>query len=180
MGTFNTEWIVWPKSKWFEVWETSKASSKLVFLKSLECFLSFKKLSLNLQKSLFTLNIDDFWPRAIPNDFLTAHRSCTTKFIWKKFLQKIFTLLLAHFASQSVNYSRHSESLKNVGKWANSCFRRKISSISNSSESLTVPHIIDQFGRKRCQKERKDVSYQFLFDFFRISNYLNVLFLVLD
>ena len=28
--------------------------------------------------------------------------------------------------------------------------------------SLTVPQIIDQFGRKRSQKKRKDVSYQLL------------------
>ena len=29
-------------------------------------------------------------------------------------------------------------------------------------ESLTEARIIDQFGRKRCQKERKDINYHFL------------------
>ena len=31
---------------------------------------------------------------------------------------------------------------------------------------LTVPRIIDQCGRKRCQKKRKDESYQLLKEFF--------------
>ena len=29
--------------------------------------------------------------------------------------------------------------------------------------SLTVPRIIDQFGRKMCQKKRKDLDYKLLF-----------------
>ena len=29
-------------------------------------------------------------------------------------------------------------------------------------KSLTVPHLTDQFGRKMCQKKRKDVNYNFL------------------
>ena len=29
-------------------------------------------------------------------------------------------------------------------------------------ERLTVPRIIDQFGRKKCQKKRKDISYKLL------------------
>ena len=37
---------------------------------------------------------------------------------------------------QLFEHSRHSESLKSVGKWSNRCFRRKMPSISNSSESL--------------------------------------------
>ena len=44
-------------------------------------------------------------------------------------------------------------------------------SISNSSESLkshgAVPRIIDQFERKRCQKKRKDATYQLLSQFFQ-------------
>ena len=48
----------------------------------------------------------------------------------------IFTLLLAPFASKFVNYSRHSESLKNDRKSSNCCFQRKMSSILNSSENL--------------------------------------------
>ena len=34
-------------------------------------------------------------------------------------------------------------------------------------QRLTVPLIIDQFGRKRCQKKRKDLSYQLLQEFFQ-------------
>ena len=30
---------------------------------------------------------------------------------------------------------------------------------------LTAPRIIDQFGRKRCQKKRKDASYQLISEF---------------
>ena len=55
-----------------------------------------------------------------------------------------------------------SEFLKNVWKRSNYGFWRKMSSISNSSESFTVPRIIDQFGRKRCQKKRKDLKRFFL------------------
>ena len=29
-------------------------------------------------------------------------------------------------------------------------------------QSLTVLRMIDQFGQKKCQKKRKDVSYQLL------------------
>ena len=34
-------------------------------------------------------------------------------------------------------------------------------------QRLTVPRIIDQFGRKRCQKKRKEVEYKLLQDFFQ-------------
>ena len=52
--------------------------------------------------------------------------------------QNIFekNLLLAPFASKLVNYSRHSESLKNVWKWPNRSFWKKMSSILSSYESL--------------------------------------------
>ena len=36
-------------------------------------------------------------------------------------------------------------------------------------QSLTVPQKIDQFGRKRCKKKRKDVSYQLI-----IQNFQNI------
>ena len=48
----------------------------------------------------------------------------------------IFTLLLAHFSSKLVNYSWHSESWKNIGKWSKRRFHSKMSSFSKSSESL--------------------------------------------
>ena len=41
-----------------------------------------------------------------------------------------------------------------------------MTSILNSS-SLTLTQITDQFGRKRCQQKRKDVSYQLLSEFFQ-------------
>ena len=34
-------------------------------------------------------------------------------------------------------------------------------------QRLTVPRLIDQFGRKRCQKKRKDVDYQLIKEFFQ-------------
>ena len=30
-----------------------------------------------------------------------------------------------------------------------------------------MPQIVDQFGRKRCQKKRKDVDYNLLLEFFQ-------------
>ena len=33
---------------------------------------------------------------------------------------------------------------------------------SNIFQRLTVPRMIDQFGRKTCQKKRKDVDYKLL------------------
>ena len=36
---------------------------------------------------------------------------------------------------------------------------------SSILQRLTVTRIIDQFGRKRCQKKRKDLSYQLLLEF---------------
>ena len=65
------------------------------------------------------------------NEFLTVYCSVTTKCFWKNFM-----LLLGPFASKLVNYLWHNESLKNVWKLSNRCFRRKMSSITNSSESL--------------------------------------------
>ena len=70
-----------------------------------------------------------------------------------------------------VNHSRHSESLKNVGKWLNRCFRRKMPSISISSESLksycAVPRISDHFGRKRYQKSVNMWATNFYYSFFK-------------
>ena len=62
------------------------------------------------------------------NAFLTADRSCTTKYFWKilyKMVAHIFTLLLAPFASKSVNYSRYSESLnsRKISEIGDICLR---------------------------------------------------------
>ena len=37
----------------------------------------------------------------------------------------------------------------------------------NIFQRLTVPRIIDQFWRKRCQKKRKDVNYKLIYNFFQ-------------
>ena len=38
---------------------------------------------------------------------------------------------------------------------------------SNIIQRVTVPRIIDRYGRKRCQKKRKDVNYELLEEFFQ-------------
>ena len=95
------------------------------------------------------------------NDFFSADRSYTTKYFWKKLVAHIFTLLLAYFAFKLANYSRHKESLKNIWKRSNSCFRRKIPSISISSDSWKS-HCALNNGPVWTQKAPKDVSYKFL------------------
>ena len=71
------------------------------------------------------------------------------KIFLKKFIDKfeanIFTLLLVPFVSESINYSRHSESSeswKNTLMSANSLFERK----------CRLFLLVDQFGHKREQK----------------------------
>ena len=45
-------------------------------------------------------------------------------------------------------------------------FEGKCRRFRNSSE-LTLPRIIDQLRRKRCQKKHKDVDYKLLLNFFQ-------------
>ena len=109
------------------------------------------------------------------------------KLLWK-LVALIFTLLLASFASKLAKIWRHSA----VGLWKffengkiavfeGECRRFRI---IPKVLRLTVPRIIDQCGRKRCQKKRKDESYQLLKEFFsnvllymngRLSNIRSVL-----
>ena len=72
----------------------------------------------------------------------------------------IFPLLLAPFASKLVYYSRHCEILNFRKNRRHFSMKKVILPFSNIFQRLTVPRIIDQFGRKRCQKNRKDLSYQ--------------------
>ena len=44
---------------------------------------------------------------------------------------------------------------------------RAICRFSNIIQRLTVPRLIGQLERKRCQKKRKDVNYKFLTEFFQ-------------
>ena len=71
----------------------------------------------------------------------------------------IFTLLMEPFAFIFLNYSSHNEIL-NFGKIS------KLTTFSFEKSDLTVSRIIDQYGRKRYQKKRKDLWYQLLPDFF--------------
>ena len=78
-------------------------------------------------------------------------------------------LLLAPFTSKLANHSRHGDTLKfrkNSKFWY---FPSKTSILlfSNIFQRLTLPQKIYQFGRKRCQKRRRDVSYQLLWEFFQ-------------
>ena len=84
------------------------------------------------------------------------------KLLWKVVVD-IFKLLLAHFAPKLVNYSRHNDSLKYVWKLTNVVDFRNLP----NALRLTVPRMINQFGRKRCQKKRKVVGYKLLQEFFQ-------------
>ena len=44
-----------------------------------------------------------------------------------------------------------------------------LSIFSNILQRLTVPPIIDQFGRKRCQKKRKEMQYKLISVYSKIS-----------
>ena len=99
---------------------------------------------------------------------------CTTKYVFlekllEKFVLQIFTpsflIFCAHigqlFAGQWV--IKHSEEFRN---------RRHFPSItvcwfSNIIQIFTVPRVIDQFVRVRCQNKRKDAGYKLLKEFFQ-------------
>ena len=88
--------------------------------------------------------------------------------------KKIFLKVLLY--KFIVNYWRHSESMK-IDKSVLS--KEKFRRFQNSSERLkthfAVTRIIDQFGRKRCQKKRKYVDHKLLNEFFQknILSYMN-------
>ena len=52
---------------------------------------------------------------------------------------------------------KHSEEFRNQRHFASIW---AISRFSNIHQRVTLPRIIDQFGRKRCQKKHKDVDYK--------------------
>jgi len=87
------------------------------------------------------------------------------KIFLKKLLMKIinhvFRLLLARFASKLVNYSRYRTiNFRKNSKLTTFSFVNSHLTIFKHFQRLTVPPITEQFGRKRCQKKRKVVSYQ--------------------
>ena len=84
----------------------------------------------------------------------------------EKLVAYIFKLLLVHFASKLINYSMRSESLNICKKSKSATFSFENNDLSmfklSSKAHCAVTRITDQFGRKRYQKKRKDVSYHFL------------------
>ena len=116
----------------------------------------------NHAQNLMSSRLTNFWQP-------TVH---VQQNILKKFLVYIFTFLLAPFAPKLVIYSRHSEWVfeSRHSEWVFELL--KIDKLLLSKENvvdfgilqnvwrLTVSRIIDQFGRKRCQKKRKRFGLQ--------------------
>ena len=69
----------------------------------------------------------------------------------------IFTLLLAPFASKLVNFLRLSESLKNVWKRSNHCFRRKMSSISNFFRKFKVSLRLEYLTNLDAKRAKRSI-----------------------
>ena len=65
------------------------------------------------------------------------------------------------FAAQWV--FEHSEEFRNQRHFSSITV---ICPFSTILQRLAMPRIMVQFGRKKCQKKRKDVNYQLLHDFF--------------
>ena len=59
---------------------------------------------------------------------------------------------------------KHSEEFRNRRHFPS---KTAICRFSNIFQRLTVPQMIYQFGRKRCQKKHKDVDYKLLSEFFQ-------------
>ena len=100
------------------------------------------------------------------NEFLTADRSCTSRYFWKTLIEVGSSHIYASFGTFWVKIGQLFEAqwvfekcLKTV-KWRQFRILPKVL-------NLTVPRIIDQFEPKRCQKKRKYVSYQLLSKFFQ-------------
>ena len=92
---------------------------------------------------------------------------------WKTFI-KVFSLHhYASFGTFCVQIGqlfaaqwvfKHSEEFRNRRHFPS---RTANCQFSNILQRLTVPRIIDQFWRKRCQMKRKDVDYKLLNEFFQ-------------
>ena len=75
----------------------------------------------------FTPPYSQLWPRVTYNTVQNKTYICNERiFDCPPFM---YAFLLASFTPESVNYSRHSESLKYFWKTTNRCYRRKMSSI---------------------------------------------------
>ena len=105
--------------------------------------------------------------------YLTADRSCTTKYFWKTLIKvcsphlsasigTFWVLLGQLFAAQWV--FKNSEEFRNQQHFASI---RAICRFSNILQRVTVPRIVDQFGRKRCQKKRNEMKHKLRYEFFQ-------------
>ena len=92
----------------------------------------------------------------------------SNKMFWKNLIEGCSSHLYASFGTFCVQIGqlfvaqwvfKQSEEFRNRRHFPS---MRAICRFSNILQRLTVPRIIDQFGRKRCQKKRKDVNYELL------------------
>ena len=73
-------------------------------------------------------------------------------------------LLLAPFVPKLVNYTRRRESLKNVWKSTNGCYRKIMMLISEFFQVFLKTHCAAN-NQPRCQKKHNDVIYKLLLEF---------------
>ena len=99
------------------------------------------------------------------NEFLRADRSFTTKYFWKNSYESWHLTSLRffwHLLRPNWSIIRVTVSLWTFGRIAKSLtfsFDDKDLLIFKHVSKTIVSQIVNQFGRKRCQKNRKDVEY---------------------
>ena len=91
----------------------------------------FTRINVQIQPKWTVRGITYVCTERIFDSRLLMYNKIFLEKLWYKFLVHIFTLLLAPFTSNLVNYSRHSESLKYVWKSTICCLWRKMLSISD-------------------------------------------------
>ena len=107
------------------------------------------------------------------NEFLTADCSCTTKYFWSNPYRSLYSTSLRFFWHilcpnwSTIRDSVRLQTFRRIWNWSHFPLKTAILSFSYNFQRLTLPRIIDQFRRKMCQKKRKDVSYQLLWEFFQ-------------
>ena len=107
------------------------------------------------------------------NESLTAHSRCATKYFRNFFMKACSSHPYASFGTFCVQIGqllvaqwvfKYSEEFHNIPHFHSitGIFR-----FSKTLQRLTLPRIIDQFGRERYRKKRKDVDCKVLQEFFR-------------
>ena len=89
-------------------------------------------------------------------EFFKAEGSCTAKYFWKTLTEICTPHLYASFGIFFVQIGSKSTTFSSIAA---------ICRFANILQRLTAPRIIDQFGRKSCQKKRKDMNYELLYEF---------------